>query len=117
MVKKENRYNPARKKEDWLSVIWLSLYDDIFNRGTDPELPGYRYFNRDELWLGKRLTYTGLLRSKKFLRVWHTVKYIILGSLFACFILSSGLSDSAKTFWTIADAVIVAMSIYSDYIK
>lgn len=115
MAKKEENYNPAKKKEDWLSVILLSLYDDIFNRGTDPELTDHRHFNRDELWLNKKLTYKGQLRSKKFLRVWHPVKYIILGSLFACFIFSSGLSDSAKTFWTIAGAIIVAMSIYGSH--
>ena len=111
-MKLVGKNTPRKKKEDWLSVICLSLYDDIFNRGIDAELKDHRFFGRDELWLSKRLTYKGQVRSKKFLQAWLFIKYIVLGLLFTCFILSSELSEATKTFWIIADIIVVVCAIY-----
>lgn len=111
-MKLVGKNTPRKKKEDWFTVICLSLYDDIFNRGIDAESKDHRFFGRDELWLSKRLTYKGQVRSKKFLRAWLFIKYIVLGFLFTCFILSSELSEPTKTFWIIADIIVVVCAIY-----
>lgn len=98
-----------KQHQNWLSVIWITIFYDLFVHTSSSKDIAY---NKE--WLDELLTALGKLRRNKVLKIWFPIKFIIIGLIFAVIIIGIGLSDIITTILILLDIIVVAISIWAN---
>lgn len=98
-----------KRYQNWLSVIWITIFYDLFIHTNSFEDIAY---NKE--WLDERLTALGKLRRNKVLKIWFPIKFIVIGFVFAVIIIGIGLSDIITTILILLDIIVVVVSIWAN---
>jgi len=98
-----------KQRQNWLSVIWITLIYDLFIHTSASEDIAY-----DQVWLNERLTAVGKLRRNKVLKIWFPIKFIVLGFIFAGIVIETSSSDIITTILILLDVIIVTVLIWAN---
>ena len=98
-----------KQRQNWFSVIWITIFYDLFIHTTSFEDIAY-----DQTWLNERLTALGKLRRNKVLKIWFPIKFIVIGLIFAGIVIGISSSDIITTILILLDITVVAVLIWSN---